>query len=55
MRAEITLAEITVAAGAAARIAAARSDIAAAGRIADLRIGEGEPSTTIELAQADPA
>jgi len=50
MRAEVAHAEVLRPAGTAARVSSARSDISAAGRIADLQIGEGEPSTQIDLA-----
>jgi valyl-tRNA synthetase len=50
MRAEVAVAEITAPVETGERVSAARADIAAAGRIADLRIGVGEPSTRIELA-----
>jgi valyl-tRNA synthetase len=50
MRAEVSLAEITVPGQTGGRVSSARADIAAAGRITELRIGEGEPSTRIELA-----
>jgi valyl-tRNA synthetase len=50
MRAEVTYAEVLRAAETAARVSSARTDISAAGRITDLRIGEGEPSTRIDLA-----
>ncbi|MCU0302221.1 MAG: valine--tRNA ligase [Candidatus Nanopelagicales bacterium] len=50
MRADITVAELALAEPAARRVTAAAADIAATGRIADLRITVGEPRTRIELA-----
>jgi valyl-tRNA synthetase len=51
MRAEVSYAEVLRPGETAARVSSARTDISAAGRIADLRIGEGEPSTRIDLAE----
>ena len=51
MRAEVSYAEVLRPVETAARVSSARTDISAAGRIADLRIGEGEPSTRIDLAE----
>ncbi len=51
MRAEVAHALVLRPAETGARVSSARSDISAAGRIADLRIGEGEPSTQIDLAE----
>jgi valyl-tRNA synthetase len=51
MRAEVAHAEVLRPTETAARISSARSDISAAGRIADLRVAEGEPSTRIDLAE----
>ncbi len=50
MRADVAAAEIVRPAQTAARVAAAAADIAAAGRIADLQIHEGEPSVRVDLA-----
>jgi valyl-tRNA synthetase len=51
MRAEVACAEVVRPSETAARVSSARSDISAAGRIADLRIAAGEPSTRIDLAE----
>jgi valyl-tRNA synthetase len=51
MRAEVACAEVVRPSETAARVSSARSDISAAGRIADLRIAGGEPSTRIDLAE----
>jgi valyl-tRNA synthetase len=51
MRAEVSRAEVVRPTDTAARVSGARADISAAGRIADLRIAEGEPSTRIDLAE----
>ncbi len=50
MRADVAVAQIVRPAETAARMAAAGADIAAAGRIADLQVGEGEPSVRVDLA-----
>ncbi|HYN57059.1 MAG TPA: valine--tRNA ligase [Motilibacterales bacterium] len=51
MRAEISYAEVLRPAETAARISSAGADISAAGRIVELHIGEGVPSTRIDLAE----
>ena len=55
MRADIASAQIALPAANAARVALAADDLAAAGRIADLRFVEGEAAPVIELAEAKPA
>jgi valyl-tRNA synthetase len=50
MRADVAVAEVVLPEAAAGRVARAAADIAAAGRIADLRVTAGEPATRIELA-----
>jgi valyl-tRNA synthetase len=55
MRADVAVAELALPQDAADRVRKAVADIAAAGRIADLRVVVGEPATRIELAPAPPA
>jgi len=50
MRADVAVADVVLAQASAQRVAAAAGDIAAAGRIADLRVSAGEPGVHIELA-----
>jgi valyl-tRNA synthetase len=52
MRADVAVAEIALPGGAAQRVAQASGDLAAAGRIADLRLVTGDAAPRIELAQA---
>ena len=55
MRADIAVAEIALPDGVAGRVSLAAGDLAAAGRIADLRLVDGPPSATIELAVVESA
>ena len=55
MRADVDLAEVVRDAASAARVTAAAADLAAAGRVADLRISAGEPGITVHLAPRLPA
>jgi valyl-tRNA synthetase len=51
MRADVALAQVVRAPATAERVRQAASDLAAAGRVADLRISQGEPSVVVELAE----
>jgi valyl-tRNA synthetase len=55
MRADVAVADVVREEASAGRVASAAEDLAAAGRIADLRISIGEPTITVELADRTTA